>query len=456
MDDPAAATGGEGRERARETFGMDSVDLVDEPDPVNDGAAGVPAVRVPLGPGAYLVLRGRTLPSSERRVLTAFAAHVAAAVERARLAEAAAAVEPVKAADRMRTALLAAVSHDLRTPLAGGRAAISSLRSNDVEFSEEDRAELLATADESMARLNRLIENLLDMSRLQAGALTLSLRPTMLEEVLPTALESLPPDAPAAETRGVDTVPAVLADPPLLERVVAPGRLLLGRAVCLLLVAGLLVLLGVASLGMTGAWDETVRRSAPRTVAATQLNLALNDMDAQAVNILLSSGESGTGKGRLHASYAKATGYYKEAQETISRSLRTLSAAAEGDKAAEDTVVTITDDFAHYQELIGRALENDEHPGGKDAARADYRAATGLLSARLLPESHALVAANDQVYNRMYDAIRGDLEVQRVAEAVLGVLLIAALVLLQVRLAGASNGSSTPPWSPPPSAPRSP
>ncbi|MER7466575.1 ATP-binding protein [Streptomyces sp. NPDC097981] len=214
-------------ERARETFAMDSVELVNEPDPMSDGAGRVPVVRVPIGQDAYLVLRGRTLPSSERRVLTAFAAHVAAAVERARLAEAAAEIEPVKAADRMRTALLAAVSHDLRTPLAGGWAAISSLRSSDVEFSEEDRAELLATADESMARLSRLIENLLDMSRLQAGALTLSLRPTVLEEVLPAALESLPPDAPVIEVRGLDTVPAVLADPPLLERVVAN---LLGNA----------------------------------------------------------------------------------------------------------------------------------------------------------------------------------------------------------------------------------
>ena len=98
------------------------------------------------------------------------------AVERARLAEAAAEVEPVKAADRMRTALLAAVSHDLRTPLAAGWAAVSSLRSRDVEFTDEDRDELLATADESMARLNRLVENLLDISRLQAGALTLNLR----------------------------------------------------------------------------------------------------------------------------------------------------------------------------------------------------------------------------------------------------------------------------------------
>ncbi|WP_033356443.1 sensor histidine kinase, partial [Kitasatospora aureofaciens] len=83
--------------------------------------------------------------------------------------------EPIKAADRMRTALLAAVSHDLRTPLAAARASVGSLRSPDVEFSPEDQAELLATADESLVKLTRLVDNLLDMSRLQAGALTLHL-----------------------------------------------------------------------------------------------------------------------------------------------------------------------------------------------------------------------------------------------------------------------------------------
>ncbi|MFE0516511.1 sensor histidine kinase, partial [Streptomyces sp. NPDC058964] len=198
-------------ERTRETFGMESAELVDEP-PDAEGVTAVPA-----GPGEYLVLRGRPLSSSERRVLAAFAAHVGSAVERARLAEAAAEVEPVKAADRMRTALLRAVGHDLRTPLAAGWAAVTSLRSRDVEFSAADRDELLATADESMAKLNRLVENLLDLSRLEAGALTLNLRPTSLEEVLPMALA----DVPGVEVADVEEIPAVLTDPPLLERVIA-------------------------------------------------------------------------------------------------------------------------------------------------------------------------------------------------------------------------------------------
>ncbi|MFI6014801.1 ATP-binding protein [Streptomyces sp. NPDC051243] len=198
-------------ERTRETFGMESAELVDEP----PDTAGVTAV--PAGSGAHLLLHGRDMSSSERRVLAAFAAHVGSAVERARLAEAAAEVEPVKAADRMRTALLRAVGHDLRTPLAAGWAAVTSLRSRDVEFSAEDRDELLATADESMAKLSRLVENLLDLSRLEAGVLKLNLRPTTLEEVLPAALA----DTPGVEVGDVEGIPAVLVDPPLLERVIA-------------------------------------------------------------------------------------------------------------------------------------------------------------------------------------------------------------------------------------------
>ncbi|MFE6555459.1 ATP-binding protein [Streptomyces sp. NPDC004096] len=198
-------------ERTRETFGMESAELVDEPPDV-EGVTAVPA-----GPGAFLALRGRSLSSSERRVLAAFAAHVGSAVERARLAEAAAEVEPVKAADRMRTALLRAVGHDLRTPLAAGWAAVTSLRSRDVQFSAEDQDELLATADESMAKLNRLVENLLDLSRLEAGVLTLKLRVTTLEEVLPTALA----DFAGVEAGNLEDIPPVQVDPPLLERVIA-------------------------------------------------------------------------------------------------------------------------------------------------------------------------------------------------------------------------------------------
>ncbi|MFE6751333.1 ATP-binding protein [Kitasatospora purpeofusca] len=231
-------------EKSRTAFGMSSVALLgrtggevlascdtaaesgDAADGDRTDSAAAPdrtlvTTEVPVGADAVLVLTGRRLPAADQRVLTAFAAHVAAALERDRLAVVAAEVEPIKAADRMRTALLAAVSHDLRTPLAAALASVGSLRSPDVEFSVEDRAELLATADESLVRLTRLVDNLLDMSRLQAGALTLHLAETHLDEILPRALDSLADPYAPVQPLDLETVPPVLADPPLLERVLA-------------------------------------------------------------------------------------------------------------------------------------------------------------------------------------------------------------------------------------------
>ncbi|GAA2841146.1 sensor histidine kinase KdpD [Kitasatospora sp. CM 4170] len=218
-------------EKSRTTFGMDAVALLErtggevlaasESEGRPEPGRAAEATEVPVGPDAVLVLTGRRLPAADQRVLTAFAAHVAAALERDRLAVVAAEVEPIKAADRMRTALLAAVSHDLRTPLAAALASVGSLRSPDVEFSPEDQAELLATADESLVRLTRLVDNLLDMSRLQAGALTLHLAETHLDEILPRALDTLPDPYAPVRPLDLDTAPAVLADPPLLERVLA-------------------------------------------------------------------------------------------------------------------------------------------------------------------------------------------------------------------------------------------
>ncbi|MFJ8043582.1 ATP-binding protein [Kitasatospora sp. NPDC096147] len=216
-------------DKCRTAFGMDTVALLDRTGGAVLGRSdaahrtdGSPDVtEIPVSADAVLVLTGRRLPAADQRVLTAFAAHVGAALERDRLATVAAEVEPIRAADKMRTALLAAVSHDLRTPLAAALASVGSLRSPDVEFSEEDRAELLATADESLVKLTRLVDNLLDMSRLQAGALTLHLAPTHLDEVLPRAVDSLAdPDAPV-QPWGLADTPPVLADPPLLERVLA-------------------------------------------------------------------------------------------------------------------------------------------------------------------------------------------------------------------------------------------
>ncbi|MEW9531632.1 DUF4118 domain-containing protein [Microbispora sp. NPDC049125] len=183
---------------------------------------GTADTELPVAEGRVLALRGRLLDASDRRVLEAFAAEVAVALRQRRLEERAEQVRPLEEADKMRTALLAAVSHDLRNPLASARAAVESLRSGDVAWSREERAELLATAEESLARLGRLVANLLDMSRLQAGVLGLSLQPVAIEEIVPRALDDLDVLADAGGAVTVDIpagLPDVEADPALLERI---------------------------------------------------------------------------------------------------------------------------------------------------------------------------------------------------------------------------------------------
>lgn len=211
-----------------------------------------------------------------------------------------------------------------------------------------------------------------------------------------------------------------------------PARLRLLRTVTLLLATAVTLLLLVAGLAVNGTWDSVAGRDAPRTTSAADLNLALNDMDAQAANILLSNGDAG--KERLDTPYDKAVGFYGSSRLEIGHDLRTLAVAAQGDRSAEKTVENLTDDFAEYQELIGRALENDGHTGGKPAALADYRKATDLLQGKLLPESRILVASNDRAFDAEYTAARSTLSAQ-LAAAALGVLLLAVLGLLQWYLA---------------------
>ena len=121
------------------------------------------------------------------------------------LAEEAGKAEAIEKADELRRSLLSAVSHDLRTPLAAAKAAVSSLRSDDVGFSEEDTAELLATVEESVDQLTALVDNLLDSSRLAAGVVRPELKRVYLEEVVQRALLSIgrgPPGSAAAGWTG--------------------------------------------------------------------------------------------------------------------------------------------------------------------------------------------------------------------------------------------------------------
>ena len=158
--------------------------------------------------------------SATTSLLAGYTAQAVAALDRARLRTQAAQAEALAEGDRMRTALLRAVSHDLRTPLASIKASVSSLRQTDVHWSEEDEAELLANIEQNADRLDALVGNLLDMSRLQAGSLEPFLRAIAVDEVAPVALRGLD-DADHLLISVPDDLPLVRADPGLLERVLA-------------------------------------------------------------------------------------------------------------------------------------------------------------------------------------------------------------------------------------------
>ena len=166
-----------------------------------------------------LVAGGQARPLTDR-LLHGFAAQAAAALDRDRLRTQAAQAEALAEGNRMRTALLAAVSHDLRTPLASIKASVSTLRQTDVTWTEDDEAELLATIEVSSDRLDALIGNLLDMSRLTTGSLEPFLRPTAIDEVAPVALRGLD-DGGRLQLMVPDDLPLVRTDPGLLERVLA-------------------------------------------------------------------------------------------------------------------------------------------------------------------------------------------------------------------------------------------
>jgi K+-sensing histidine kinase KdpD len=217
--------------RARETFGMESVTLQARDRATGEwadveqagwGPAGKPApvsFDVPISAALRLVGRGPELFAEDQRVLRAFAAAAQTAFDGRRLAERANQARTLADIDRQRTALLAAVGHDLRTPLAGIKASVSTLRQTDVQWSDEERQELLATIEESADRLHAVVGNLLDASRLQAGALSVQAVPVSLDEMVSAAVLALPDAVGRARVDVPEALPFVWADPGLLERV---------------------------------------------------------------------------------------------------------------------------------------------------------------------------------------------------------------------------------------------
>ncbi|HKA03420.1 MAG TPA: DUF4118 domain-containing protein, partial [Acidimicrobiales bacterium] len=219
-------------DQLRTTFGLDAVSLLSNRDDgwVLDAAAGDDPPTEPFegerwdlvdDGSAVLVLRGAQLTADDQRVLRTFLSNLAVALHARRLQADADVASHLAEADALRTALLQAVSHDLRTPLASIKASATSLLQSDVAWTSEQRQEFARTIDTEADRLNRVVTNLLDMSRLQAGAVNVVSRPVYLEDIVAAALASLDHDPRQVSVAVPETVPPVEADPALLERAVA-------------------------------------------------------------------------------------------------------------------------------------------------------------------------------------------------------------------------------------------
>ena len=216
--------------KVRENFGLTSVTLLEKRGGawekvvvVGDQPCADPDeadVDIAVTADVHLTLRGRALPAADRRVLEAVAGQALLALRQQRTAAAAAKAERKAEATELRTTLLSAVGHDLRTPLTSIKASIGSLRAPDLHLSEEDTAELMEAIELSADRLAGLIDNLLDSSRLATGAVRPHLRPVGYDEVVAHALSTVD-NSDAVVVAVDDRLPSVLADPGLLERVVA-------------------------------------------------------------------------------------------------------------------------------------------------------------------------------------------------------------------------------------------
>jgi two-component system sensor histidine kinase KdpD len=221
--------------RTREAFGMAGVRLVGadgtvlatDGEPLRDDPAGArgaaPAAVLPVGSGtpprATLELHGGDLDAAERRLLDVIVAQLAAALEHTDLAQTARAADALAETDQVRSALLSAVSHDLRRPLAAAVAAVGGLRAAGDHLSASDRRELLETADESLTTLTALVTDLLDVSRVQAGVLAVALAPVDAAGVVLTAVDELSLGPEEVELALDPDLPQISADPVLLQRV---------------------------------------------------------------------------------------------------------------------------------------------------------------------------------------------------------------------------------------------
>jgi two-component system sensor histidine kinase KdpD len=216
----------------RATFGLLGVSLLRRVD--GDGwhrvaAAGAAPPEHPerssdavfLDDDTVLAIAGPGLADGDRAILRAFTDQLAVALRSRQLQAEAGVAVTLAQANELRTALLRAVSHDLRTPLASIKASATTLLADDIELAPAATRELLTTIDAETDRLNQLIGNLLDMSRLQSGAFELTCRDVGLDEVVAQVLASLGERATRVVNEVPDNLPRINTDAALLERAVA-------------------------------------------------------------------------------------------------------------------------------------------------------------------------------------------------------------------------------------------
>jgi two-component system, OmpR family, sensor histidine kinase KdpD len=225
-------------ERVREAYSQRAVCLVREIDGRQVPVAGVgtnPCVKVDSADTAvkvgdeefWMLMSGRRLTGRDRRVLSVVATQAAGLLKQGELAEEAGKVQALAEADDLRRLLLSALGHDLRTPLTAAKAAVSSLRAEDVWFSPEDTGELLATVEESLDQLTLLVANLLDSSRLAAGVVRPELTEVYLEEVVQRAVVGIGGRSTTFGRGSLDLVKVevggtiAMGDAGLLERVLS-------------------------------------------------------------------------------------------------------------------------------------------------------------------------------------------------------------------------------------------
>jgi two-component system, OmpR family, sensor histidine kinase KdpD len=173
------------------------------------------------GPQSTLRVFGGTLSIDDHRLLRVLADQLGVALDNRRLMADAAEAAALAEIDTVRTALLRAVSHDLRTPLAAIKAMISGLRDPAVKWSIDQLAEALETVEQETDRLDRLVGNLLDASRLRIGAVAVDIYPTLVTDTVNSALQSLNVQPDEVQMEIAANVPAVMGDPVLLERSIA-------------------------------------------------------------------------------------------------------------------------------------------------------------------------------------------------------------------------------------------